>query len=144
MVVPVICRHWVVPTQQISPCAINHRSYRFFLQRWTGRYVLLREPRHKNDLRWPPYTAALGTALKKLLNFGSVRNEFRYHPIFYLRAASSEDGMDTPKNTRGTCPRCGGELEFKDTCESPITGSRVHFFKCEDCGHVHTIERRSA
>jgi hypothetical protein len=31
----------------------------------------------------PPW----GTALKKLLNFGSVRNEFRYHPIFYLRAA---------------------------------------------------------
>ena len=53
--------------------------------------------------------------------------------------------MDPAKNTRrGTCPRCGGELQFKQTVESLSTGALVHFFRCEDCGHVHTAERRSA
>jgi uncharacterized Zn finger protein len=42
------------------------------------------------------------------------------------------------------CPRCGGILEFKDTVEHPTTGSPVSFFRCEDCGYVHTVERLSA
>ena len=42
------------------------------------------------------------------------------------------------------CPRCGGKLEFKDTCENATTGSPVYFYRCEDCGHIHTIERRPA
>ena len=32
---------WVSPPRQISSCAIKHRPYRFFLQGWAGRYVLL-------------------------------------------------------------------------------------------------------
>ena len=41
------------------------------------------------------------------------------------------------------CSRCGGKLVFKDTVESSTTRSLICFFRCEDCGHVHTIERRS-
>ena len=68
---------------------------------------------------------------------------------------SAKDGRDsglrlTMKDAKGPtgigrpCSRCGGKLVFKDTCESPKTGSPVHFFRCEDCGHVQSVERRSA
>ena len=43
----------------------------------------------------------------------------------------------------GPCPRCGGKLEIKTTVENPTSGPPVHFFRCKDCGHVHTVERRS-
>jgi len=42
------------------------------------------------------------------------------------------------------CPRCGGTLEFRHRLESLRTGAPVDFFRCEDCGYVHTVERRSA
>jgi len=42
------------------------------------------------------------------------------------------------------CPRCGGKLEFKNTVESPATGSPVHFFRCDDCGLIHSAKRWSA
>ena len=48
--------------------------------------------------------------------------------------------------TTGTshlCPRCGGKLQFGHTVESLRTGAPVHFFRCEDCGHVHAVERRT-
>ena len=48
-----------------------------------------------------------------------------------------------PTGTRQPCPRCGGKLEFRHTVESHMTGSPVHFFRCEDCGHLHTVERRT-
>ena len=40
------------------------------------------------------------------------------------------------------CSRCVGKLEFRNTVESPTTGSLVDFFRCEDCGHVHAVERQ--
>ena len=40
------------------------------------------------------------------------------------------------------CQRCGGKLEFGDTVDSATTGSLVDFFRCEDCGHVHAVERQ--
>lgn len=46
-------RSWVVLTRQISSCAIKLRPYRFFLQRWAGRYAHLKErvgPRSKLQL----------------------------------------------------------------------------------------------
>jgi uncharacterized Zn finger protein len=42
------------------------------------------------------------------------------------------------------CPRCGGKLKFRHTVESHRTGTPVDFSRCEDCGYVHTVERRSA
>ena len=42
------------------------------------------------------------------------------------------------------CPRCGSVLVFKDTVECPTTGSPVNFFRCDDCGYVHSVERVSA
>ena len=42
------------------------------------------------------------------------------------------------------CQRCGGKLEFGDTVDSATTGSLVDFFRCEDCGHVHAVERQAA
>ena len=48
-----------------------------------------------------------------------------------------------PVGVSQSCPRCGGKFEFRHTVENPITGSPVHFFKCEDCGHFHTVERRT-
>ena len=53
-------------------------------------------------------------------------------------------GVGPIKIDRVPCPRCGGKLEFKDTVESPATGSLVHFFRCEACGHVRSDVRRSA
>jgi len=54
-----------------------------------------------------------------------------------------EDALDPIKISDEPCPRCGGKLVFKDTVESPRTGSLVRFFRCEGCGHVHTVERQS-
>ena len=51
-----------------------------------------------------------------------------------------EDGLESARTHSEPCPRCGGELEFKDTVESPTTGSPVHFFQCKDCGHIHSVE----
>jgi len=48
-----------------------------------------------------------------------------------------------PAGSSHPCARCGAKLEFRHTVESPRTGSPVHFFRCEDCGHVHAVERRS-
>jgi transposase len=48
-----------------------------------------------------------------------------------------------PTGNSQSCSRCGGTLEFKTTIENPMTGSPVHFFRCEDCGHVHSVERRT-
>jgi uncharacterized Zn finger protein len=45
---------------------------------------------------------------------------------------------------RHPCPRCGGKLKFRHTVESHRTGAPVEFFRCEDCGYVHTVERRTA
>jgi uncharacterized Zn finger protein len=44
----------------------------------------------------------------------------------------------------GHCPRCGGKPDLKDTVGSLKTGSPMHFLQCKDCGHVHTVEQRSA
>ena len=41
------------------------------------------------------------------------------------------------------CPRCGGKLQFRHTVESLWTGLPVDFFRCEHCGCVHTVERRT-
>jgi hypothetical protein len=37
----------------------------------------------------------------------------------------------------------GGKLEFRHTVESHRTGAPVDFFRCEDCGHIHTVEHRT-
>jgi uncharacterized Zn finger protein len=42
------------------------------------------------------------------------------------------------------CPCCGGTLDFKITVETLITGAPVDFFRCKDCGYVHTVEHRAA
>ena len=56
-----------------------------------------------------------------------------------------EDALDTVKiNDDDLCPRCGGKLAFRNTTESPTTGSLVDFFRCQDCGHVRSVVRRSA
>lgn len=41
------------------------------------------------------------------------------------------------------CPRCGSKLEFKHTIENHRTGAPVDFFRCKDCGYVHTDEHRT-
>ena len=42
------------------------------------------------------------------------------------------------------CPRCGGTMEFRHLIESHRTGAPVYFFRCENCGQVHTVEHRTA
>ena len=39
--------------------------------------------------------------------------------------------MQPTRTNPGPCPHCGGKLEFKDTIESPITGSPVDFFSAK-------------
>ena len=58
-----------------------------------------------------------------------------------LAATTLGHGVQSTDTHNKRCPRCGGELEFKTTCENPTTGSPVDFFKCKDCGHVHTVKR---
>ena len=41
------------------------------------------------------------------------------------------------------CPRCSGKIQFKHTVESLRTGAPIDFFRCEHCGYVHTVERRT-
>ncbi len=48
-----------------------------------------------------------------------------------------------PTGISPSCPRCGGKLEFRHTVESLRTGAPVDFFRCEDCGNVHTVEHRT-
>ena len=50
--------------------------------------------------------------------------------------------MEPIGNGHEPCQRCGCKLEFRNTVESPTTGSLVDFFRCEDCGHVHAVERQ--
>jgi DNA-directed RNA polymerase subunit RPC12/RpoP len=56
----------------------------------------------------------------------------------------SEDAVELGYIHNKPCPHCGGKLVFKAAVESPTTGSLVGIFRCEDCGHVHSVERRSA
>ena len=35
-------------------------------------------------------------------------------------------------------------MEFRETVGSLKTGAPVDFFQCKDCGHVHTVEDRTA
>ena len=58
------------------------------------------------------------------------------HPTLE-NAVEPTDFSDEP------CPRCGAKLEFKATIESFRTGAPVNFFRCEDCGYVHAVERRT-
>jgi len=39
------------------------------------------------------------------------------------------------------CPRCGGEMEFKEAAECPTTGAPMHIFQCQDCDRIHTVQR---
>jgi predicted nucleic acid-binding Zn ribbon protein len=55
-----------------------------------------------------------------------------------------EDAVDPIKIDHKPCPRCGGKMQFKATVENPTTGSPVHFFRCEDCGHVDCVSELSS
>ena len=48
-----------------------------------------------------------------------------------------------PTSASQPCPRCDGKLEIRHTIECIRTGVPVDFFRCEDCGCVHTVERRT-
>jgi hypothetical protein len=90
----------------------------------------------------------LSEAAKNLwLSDKAGANRFFY--LKYLAAVAyflpqMEDAVEPTHIHHEPCSRCGGKLVFKDAVESPTTGSLVGFFRCEDCGHVHTVERRSA
>jgi len=49
-------------------------------------------------------------------------------------AVKPEDISDKP------CSHCGGKLEFRHTIGNRRAGAPIHFFQCEDCGHVYTIK----
>jgi uncharacterized Zn finger protein len=48
-----------------------------------------------------------------------------------------------PTSASQPCPCCGGTLDFKITVETLITGAPVDFFRCEHCGYVNAVERRT-
>ena len=48
-----------------------------------------------------------------------------------------------PTGISQPCPCCGGTLDFRITVETLSTGSPVDFFRCKDCGYVHTVEGRT-
>ena len=76
------------------------------------------------------------TPLQTVFFIGSVWCDGLLHPTM-------EDAVE-PAGISQPCPRCGHKLQFRHTVESIRTGVPVDFFRCEDCGHVHTVERRAA
>jgi len=42
----------------------------------------------------------------------------------------------------GPCPHCGGKLEWKASVERLEQGLETHFFECNACGHIHTVEKK--
>jgi transcription elongation factor Elf1 len=41
------------------------------------------------------------------------------------------------------CPHCGGELEWKASVGSLEKKElEIHFFQCEQCDRIHTLERK--
>jgi uncharacterized Zn finger protein len=42
----------------------------------------------------------------------------------------------------GPCPHCGGKLEWKAGVEGLEQGLETHFFECNACGHIHTVEKK--
>ena len=40
----------------------------------------------------------------------------------------------------GPCPHCGGTLEWKATV-GPETTAQTHFYQCESCRRIHTMEQ---
>jgi uncharacterized Zn finger protein len=56
-----------------------------------------------------------------------------------------KSGAEQPtRSNPGPCWRCGGKHEFRETVGSLKNGAPVDFFQCNDCGHVHAVERRPA
>jgi len=39
----------------------------------------------------------------------------------------------------GPCPHCGGEQKWKATVGAEKT-PQTHFYQCETCDHIHTVE----
>jgi len=111
---------WVSPPRQISSCAIKHRPYRFFFARLGGTLCAV------SGRIW--HTSC----------------PFYCNSLPRLRFLRTEDAVEPDHIHPEPCPRCGGVLVFKDTVECPTTGSPVNFFRCDDCGYVHSVERQSA
>jgi len=42
----------------------------------------------------------------------------------------------------GTCPHCGGKLEWKASVGGLKKGSEIQFFQCKGCDHIHTLEKK--
>ena len=40
----------------------------------------------------------------------------------------------------GPCSHCGSELKWKATVGAEKT-AQTHFYHCENCGHIHTVEQ---
>jgi len=40
----------------------------------------------------------------------------------------------------GSCPHCGSKLKWKATVGAEKT-ARTHFYQCEGCDHIHTVEQ---
>jgi hypothetical protein len=45
--------------------------------------------------------------------------------------------------TAGSCPHCGGEMDWKASVGSLEEVPETHFFECRGCGHIHTLEKES-
>ena len=124
---------------------------------WSGGHLVLSKEAHTRRTTGSSSAAAAGlryrcetvvdlSEVAKNLWFADKANRF-FH--FYCLAATAhsllcvEDAVEPAHIHHEPCSRCGGKLVFKDVVECPTTGSLVGFFRCEDCGHVHSVERRS-
>ena len=52
--------------------------------------------------------------------------------------------MEPIENGHEPCSRCYGKLEFRNTVESPTTGSLVDFFRCEDAATFMQLNAKCA
>ena len=50
--------------------------------------------------------------------------------------------MKVPGISPGPCPHCGGELGWKASVSSVGNGLETHFFQCDGCDHIHTVEKK--
>ena len=49
--------------------------------------------------------------------------------------------MQVPGISPGPCPHCGGKLGWQASVSSVENGLKTHFFRCEVCDHIHTVEK---
>ena len=132
-------------TSVVFPVSARHMLWNKLPKLWLEKTRPSRSSRFKQQSKLQSLSAgivALGLAGTGATTSRSLANhQLRRSPGGFFLESSREMTLIPDA---GPCPRCGGKLEIKTTVEKSTSGPPVHFFRCKDCGQVHTVERRSS